>query len=45
MNRTEREKADNFMMKFCDKIDFWLSKVKFMIPYFRQAIFVIRKHG
>lgn len=35
--------ADNLLLRVCDKIDWWLGQnVKFLIPSFRQAIFIIR---
>ena len=36
--------ADNVLMRLCNKIDCWIAKdVKYLVPNFRQGIFVIKK--
>ena len=38
-------RTDNIMMRLCDKIDCWIAKnIKFIIPYFRYGIFIIKKN-
>lgn len=37
---------DNFIMRFCDKVDMWVAQnVKFLLPHFRAGIIAITKKG